>query len=369
MNRRHPASRGGGPRDNYAERPSVAVAYPRLLLAMLAERGHSTAEAAEEAGVDRALLDRPEAMISGAAYARLIAHALRVTRDPCLGCELGLRMPPTMHSVLGALLVCADTLGDALAQGARFFVLASQVIALRTDFASERPTISIDEILPLGAVRQFVVESGLVGLYRAGELLTMLTVAPRGLELSFTWPEPPAFRRYRARLPPAQFGQPFNQLRCPTSLLERPLPLANALARRRAIRDCERALSEIPEHGAPLVARVYQALGAPEAAGYAALAQVAALLGVSPRTLSRRLAASGTSFSALLDGRRISDARSMLAESDVAVAAVARHVGYTDAANFARAFRKQTRESPSAFRARAQASARVSGLAKGSLHD
>lgn len=72
--------------------------------------------------------------------------------------------------------------------------------------------------------------------------------------------------------------------------------------------------------------------------------------GMSARTFQRRLAAAGLSFTDLATDCRIRLARDMLAASDIPVAEIAATLGYTDASNFSRAFRRQTGISPVAFR-------------------
>jgi AraC-like DNA-binding protein len=74
--------------------------------------------------------------------------------------------------------------------------------------------------------------------------------------------------------------------------------------------------------------------------------------GVSSRTLRRRLDAIGLSWSGLIAQTRFNTARRLLETNDLEIRDVAREVGYSDPANFTRAFRRWTGESPSAYRAR-----------------
>jgi len=76
----------------------------------------------------------------------------------------------------------------------------------------------------------------------------------------------------------------------------------------------------------------------------------AALLGVSSRTLSRRLAAEGTTFQSLLDESRRERAALLLRNSELGVAEIAYALGYEDAANFGRAFRRWFGTSPGRYR-------------------
>jgi len=79
---------------------------------------------------------------------------------------------------------------------------------------------------------------------------------------------------------------------------------------------------------------------------------LAARLGVSPRTLARRFAERlGTSPGAWLLGRRVAAARALLESTDLPVEAIAARVGLGSAVNLRRRFRAATGTTPSAHRA------------------
>ncbi len=78
---------------------------------------------------------------------------------------------------------------------------------------------------------------------------------------------------------------------------------------------------------------------------------VARSLGVSARTLARRLKAEGTTFQQALDDVRAQLARYWLAEGSLAIYEVAFMLGYSETSAFHRAFRRWTGEAPAAWRA------------------
>jgi AraC-like DNA-binding protein len=84
--------------------------------------------------------------------------------------------------------------------------------------------------------------------------------------------------------------------------------------------------------------------------GYPDIQTAAEAAGMRPRTLQRRLADSGVSYSELVAGCRLRLAKAWLVASDMPVAEIAATLGYSEASNFARAFRRQTGLSPAAFR-------------------
>lgn len=73
-------------------------------------------------------------------------------------------------------------------------------------------------------------------------------------------------------------------------------------------------------------------------------------LNLSTRTLQRDLAAQGLTFSQVLAEARMRQAAAWLERTDKPVIEIAFDLGYTDASNFTRAFRRQTGIAPQAFR-------------------
>ncbi len=69
-------------------------------------------------------------------------------------------------------------------------------------------------------------------------------------------------------------------------------------------------------------------------------------LGVSPRTLRRRLQNEGTSFQTLLDDVRFSLAKGHLYRGEIAVAELAFVLGFSDTSAFYRAFKRWTGTTP-----------------------
>ena len=78
---------------------------------------------------------------------------------------------------------------------------------------------------------------------------------------------------------------------------------------------------------------------------------VAARLGMSPRSLQRRLAASGTTFSRIREDIRFELATSMLTRSELSIGEIAYRLGYAEIASFTHAFGRRFGKSPRKVRA------------------
>jgi AraC-like DNA-binding protein len=72
-------------------------------------------------------------------------------------------------------------------------------------------------------------------------------------------------------------------------------------------------------------------------------------LGMSPRTLSRKLAEDGTTYQQVLDTLREKLAKEYFSRGGSSVTQIALKLSYTDSSNFAKAFKRWTGMSPSDF--------------------
>lgn len=112
---------------------------------------------------------------------------------------------------------------------------------------------------------------------------------------------------------------------------------------------CNRGVAQRPRASSPLpLARVQRALAANLAAGDHSAAALGRALGLSPRTLQRRLAEHGLTVQCLVqESVRALAIDRIRAGADWRAAAIG--LGFSDPRAFARAFKRWTRVTPSAF--------------------
>lgn len=151
---------------------------------------------------------------------------------------------------------------------------------------------------------------------------------------------------YGARV---RFGQPSNAILFPAELARVRFSIPDAHAARAA---CAEPADDFASSMRQLVAAMLEM-------GAADLATAARMVCVSERTLQRRLRAVGLEFTELVDAARFEKARRMLLDRSVKIVEISSELGYTDSANFTRAFRRWAGVAPQAFR-RSESSLAVS---------
>ena len=328
-----------------------------LELVDLVERWGVTAEELlEGSNVTLKQLEDPTTRVSLETCGALTKRAEALTGEPGLAVYFGLRMRLPSHGFLGFAAMTAGTLGEAARLAARFSRIRTDAIAIEIGEDGERATFTLEDQIEDPALRQFVLIAVMIGVAQLAYSLTGQKVDGRA---ECTFEAPPGFERFVGVLQgTVVFGQAKNRLLAHRSVLDLPIVGRDPVAMRLAAQQCERELAALDEN-AGFAGRVREVLGKDRAGGKerapeedVSLERVAKSLGMSTRTLKRKLAAEGTSFSDIVDERRRERALELCADKKRGVEEIAAMLGYSDVANFVRAFRRWTGMTPAAFRRR-----------------
>lgn len=332
-------------------KPAVPMAYGILILELAAERGVSREALLTHSNIPPGLWEKTDARLTLLQAGGLLYRAMQLSKDLALGYEIGLRSNLTSHGFIGYGLMSHPTLRAAIEFGSKFIQLRLPNLKLQIVQEGSQCGIAVTETIPLGLLRQCMFDLFLVGLWRMAPTLTGGRLpANAAIELWFDYPEPAYYAGYRDRLPPARFSMPGNQLRLPVESLDRPLDTANPVTARLVADQCEKELSVLG-FTEDFLAQVRANLSNARS-GYPDQEALSARLHMSSRTLKRKLQQHGASFQSLLDETRRQDALRLLEDRTLSVEDIATRIGYTDPANFTRAFRKWTGQSPSEYRSR-----------------
>lgn len=323
----------------------LPAAYVRDVVELAARWKVDAGALLEGLPVTAEALSRPDTRVPLAVCVEIVRRAHALTGEPALAIHLGTQMRASSHGFLGFAAMTAGTLGEAIELTARFASTRTTALELSLHVEGETAALVLDERAELGELRQFTVLSLLVGLWQLGESLT-----GRSLEgwAELAFPQPAYLQGSALASERMRFGRAVSRLAFPATSLELPLRHADALATQLARQECERELAAVADAGLP--ARVRAEIA--RAGGASGLPEVARALHMSPRTLKRKLAGRGTSFSAVRDQLRRQRALLLLDDRALSIGEVAARLGYTELPNFSRAFRRWTGVSPAAHRAR-----------------
>jgi AraC-like DNA-binding protein len=145
------------------------------------------------------------------------------------------------------------------------------------------------------------------------------------------------------------FMSPYNALKVPRSALSLPVNHDAALCRLSPTPDYETFHKSAPARESINSCR--QLILSLLPSGYPEVAILAKAAGTSVRSLQRQLSEEGLTYSRLIEQVRYDQAVKLLKHPDVKLTDIAADLGYTDSANFTRAFKRWTGMSPTKFRA------------------
>ena len=330
------------------QKPTLPGGYARELVDLCARFDVAPSRLLSGLDLSLATLTDPETRVALPEFTRLVRRAEELTGEPGLAYYLGLHTRASWHGFLGFAAMTAGTVGEALELAERFGRTRVDAISLVTRRDGADVSISLVEHAPLGDLREFFVTALFIGLALIGE-----TLAGRPLEgrLEMTHPEPPYFQKFAAavpRLAGVRFGQPASRAILPIEALALRIVTADPTATELARGQCERELAALGE-GANVAGRVRALLR--DDLGIT-LPHAAKRASMSPRTLKRRLAEQGTTFTEIIDDARRQRALLLVLDRRLTLDAVASQLGYSDTANFTRAFKRWTGKTPGEARDR-----------------
>lgn len=297
----------------------------------------------------RAQVDDASVRVSYRQASLIVRRALRDLPGPDIGLRLGRQQTIGNFGLLGLAMMTARTFGDAVAVGLQYSPVSGSLMDLELD-DSEPGTLALvaKPRAPDDAILPFLCEE----LFASTLMLCRGLLGPsfRPLRLELAYPAPSYAREYEALFEcEVRFGMPRNRELIDPAWLSRRLPAWNPVSAQQALALCRAQMPRGPASGEIVVA-VRQLLRARLHEG-PALGDIAAELHLTERTLRRQLLAAGSGFRILHDEVRSERARELLRGSDLPIAQVGASVGFRDAREFRRAFKRWTGTTPSAMRA------------------
>lgn len=307
---------------------------------VLAGTGWSIAQALD------ANIAAPDPILRPAQYLRLLANTQRALGGDELAFTLGRQLLPGHFGAASHALLQAPSLRRTLELLAKHASRLSPLLVPHFQVEEGMAILVWTDACGLGAQRSFVVHMQMAALvalchWRGGQRLPWTFCFNRTAPRNTAQLEVHLGTRLR-------FGCQVDALLVHTDWLDQPWPFAGETHSPAASRASERAAEQesLPRS---FLGTHYEHLLA-HAQCMPALEDTAEHFGLSPATFKRRLAQEGTHYQAELDQVRSHVALRLMYFQRYDNDAVARHLGYYDAANFRRSFKRWTGLTPSLFR-------------------
>ncbi len=325
----------------------VDAVWARRVVAELDRARLPASEFLSAVGLRCEQLTESDALIPFTAHVLLFENAARALREPCFGVRLGSAVELTEAGLLAYVTLNSPDLGSALRNLCRYLPLLTEgsVVELRRE--AEEVLLLFSFVGPIAMTSRQLPEFGATLMVRVCDAITGHRVRPLRIELRQEAACPMLARRLGL---PVMVDQPRSALvldvasvtvpvvNADTRLLELLRRYADDVLARRTGRD-------------DLVARAERWILEHLHTGRVGVAPLARSLGMSDRTLARRLAEGGLTPAGLVDDLRRQLANRYLAEHAFPLARITYLLGYSDLSAFTRAFRRWTGRTPSEWRA------------------
>ncbi|HEY6878718.1 MAG TPA: AraC family transcriptional regulator [Polyangiales bacterium] len=330
--------------------PSVLSSWTRVIVDALEALGIDPAPVLLEGGFAEDSFRDPNARLSALATARLWRTASERAADPAFGIHASRFVRPATFHALGYAVFASTSLRDALERLLRYSHLVSDAAELSLEMTPSEVRLAFvprehAELVP-GVPSAEALDAVMSLIVRTCRTLTDKSFSLKLLEQRRPTPASavPYQRFFRC---PVEFGAAEDALTFDASVLDRRLPTANPELARHNDDLVQRYLAGMRE--GTVVDRLRSILSQHLSAD-ASPHKLAALLGMSSRSLQRRLQEHGTSYAQVLRDTRRDLAMSYLVQPQCSITEIAFLLGFEDASAFARAFRSWTGVTPSAFR-------------------
>ena len=331
--------------------PDTGRAGRAIHLLDAAERlGLDRARLQEAAGLDSEDLDDPDQRVPSARIFKLWHLLAEANPDPDLGLDIGTHGDVRRAGILGYAVLHSRNAGRALRRVTRF----SRLVSTKFDFElaegpktwrlqSRRPPPQPGFRPPADQVG-----AGIVTILRQ---ITDRRIDPVEVCVPYSRPGDLSALRdvFRCEL---RFNQPRGALVFRTRDMAIGVVAAETQLAGYLDRLAEQELAALPRSDT-WARRTGRIVWHQLAEGQPALDAVSRQLGVSARTLQRRLRDERTSFAAVVEDLRRQMAPTLLKDESLAVYEVAYLLGYADPSAFFRAFRRWHEQSPAEYRQRA----------------
>jgi AraC-like DNA-binding protein len=329
--------------------PSATGGIARLVSARLIEAGIDPAPLLARAGLTVAQIDNRDARLSAQSQIKLLDFAADALQDDFIGFHLAQDYDLREIGLLYYVLASSESLGDALHRAERYSGIANEGISLQARSGRET-AIALNYVGMDRRPDRHHMEFWLMSLVRLCRQLTNRRAVPSRIgTMHHRKKTPVEFRSFLGC--EIEFGSGVDEVVFPGALKLMPIVSADPYLNQLLLQYFEEALVHRPAKSATLRSNVENAITPLLPHGKANAGEVARQLGMSHRTLARRLAAEQLTFSEIRTELKTDLARRYLRDGDLPISQIAWLLGYREVSAFTHAFKRWTGTAPRQSRA------------------
>ena len=299
------------------------------------------------AKISRADLEDPDARVPESTVWKVWREVIHCLPEIPVGIRMGAETSVREFGLVGYSMVHSTDLHQALRRLMRYGRIISEGIRYTLRVEENQAEVQIEGSPQLDSLRH-PIDARAAALMRTIREITQVEITP--VEMWFPYPRPDDTAEHeRLFRCPLIFGNAESRIVLRKADLALPVTHADDTLSGYLDRLATEMLQSLANRGS-LVDRMRRAIWMELSGGRPTIERISSVLGVSARTLQRRLAQKGTSFADELEKMRRDMAARLLEDRNLAVTEVAFLLGYSEPSTFYRAFRRWKGVTPLEFR-------------------
>lgn len=330
----------------YASIPAV-----QQYLKTAANAGVDVRPALVRAGIDETLLTDNTKRVPGLALQTLLAELIPASGDVLYGLHTSQYIQPASYSVLGYIAMNCATLGEALAKVPVYEKIVGDMGVTRTLQVGRNTQVRWHCNFDNAAVRRHVIENVLASWTRYSRWMgDTWDQAPCCVFFEHAKPAGAALSEYEQVFQsPVMFEQGFSALEISPEQIAHPIRQSDPILLKTLLDHATQLLAEIDQHE-NWAHRVKNLLRLMIKQDLPRKEFIAEKLGMTPRTLQRKLADEGTGYQELLDELRLEMAQNYLRDCSLSIDDIGAMLGFAEPRSFHRSFKQWTGNTPGQYR-------------------
>ena len=301
-----------------------------------------------KAGLTQQQIDDNSTRLDTKSQIKFLDLAATALKDELLGFHLAQSCDLRLMGLLYYVLASSETLEEALRQGTRYSAIVNEGIALKYREAGD-VSIRLEYVGISRHSDRHQIESAMVTLVRTFRQLVNRRLPLIGVRLSHRRSgDTSELKNFFGC--DVTFGADVDEMAFSKSIKELPVVNADPYLNELLIKYCDQAIADRSTKRSSFGLSVENAVALLLPHGKAHANEIARKLGVSRRTLARRLASEGLTFAGIVQSLKSDLAKRHLTDQTLSVSEIAWLVGYQDVSAFTHAFKRWTGSSPRALR-------------------
>jgi AraC-like DNA-binding protein len=329
--------------------PMAQGGLSRLAIARLKSAGVPVAPLFKRVGLTPELIADPEERLSVQSQIRFLDEAAIALKDDCFGFTLARDFDLREIGLLYYVMASSGTLGDALKRLARYSKVTNEALV----FGYREGNRLIIGVSYSGVPRhsdRHQIEFCMFAVLRICRVLTGHNLVPQQFSISHYRSQGTA-EMARFVGTKVEFGADTDEFALNIEARELPLTHPDPYLNKLLLKDCEAALADRRGDKGELRTRVENAISQLLPHGRVLVEDVARSLGMSERTLARKLSDEGLNFTEILQQLRRDLAVRYLDDRKLHISKIAWLLGFHEVSAFTHAFKRWTGKTPSQMRA------------------